>query len=424
MVEVFSCIDLGFSSDTVGFSMQNSFDFFHIPEFYQAYGPALAQFNQQVGTSNSFDTSSLQRAVGDISQQYGGSMYTSSHATQEAPPTYGVASSSWGNLDSDRFGYGSSSMRQQPSEDQPLGLFEDLSRIFHEPPLRVVHPQPLARLSSKAQSKSTAQAYRGGHACPVHGNVAPKPEDSIAVLSSEARVYQPELLKIKGVKPEIVEAWKEVTTNVILLKDKHPMVREAMKNLFILYAGSRTFRFLVEYLRKLGPITVRSCQKGDPKIPTALYSIEARTVLLNPSGISSNGRALGCLAFELSNAELEWDLREISCPSYAGGVSAKEFGRTCEMIEMKTLKRMQQYHQEAGALLKKFNLADPVDWHLRRPVLIHPKVQQVLSRVGIQGKLKPDFKEDERSFKWLQASGHTAMYEDWHRSRFPQRNFY
>jgi hypothetical protein len=225
----------------------------------------------------------------------------------------------------------------------------------------------------------------------VH-SIPASPEHELSQSKAESPV---KTKKARSSRSEPLD-WEFVIKHVIVQTDSHPRVKQAIRNLFILYAHSPIFRDTLKRLHEIGGVKVLE----NTKIREADYDLHTRKICLNVLKLKTDSTMLAKLAFELFNASHAKQFLEIWKKAKDWG--AYQYAREMEKLEYQSLQLFQKCYLEVSTFLRKRGLDAPRAWHFRRQY-------QVL------GPLVPSYSSEAQCRRRQLMTLHTFSYMQDHR---------
>lgn len=189
----------------------------------------------------------------------------------------------------------------------------------------------------------------------VH-SIPASPEHEVSQSKAESPV---KTKKARSSRSEPLD-WEFVTQHVIVQTGSHPRVKQAIRNLFILYAHSPIFRDTLKRLHEIGGVKVLE----NTKIKEADYDVNTRKICLNVLKLKTDSTMLAKLAFELFNASHSKQFVEIWDKAKDWG--AYQYAREMEKLEYQSLQIFQKCYLEVSTFLRNRGLDAPRAWHFRR----------------------------------------------------------
>ncbi|MCM5564228.1 hypothetical protein NEH55_19835, partial [Xanthomonas hortorum pv. pelargonii] len=188
------------------------------------------------------------------------------------------------------------------------------------------------------------------------------------------------------------QEWVHLTTTTLQHDGKDPRLEQAIKDLFLIFADSPTFRQTMETVQKEGKVGIRV----DPEVSTAYFHRQQRVVVLGEMMARDPTIAMGVLAFELSNASLDRAFEECERNADIAQLSPREFAESFEKVEYNSTRNVQAYYMEAHETLRRVGLDNPNAWQCM---------------VTAQGHIEPSTRSEDDAVANSLATGHFGRYE-------------
>ncbi|WP_225978909.1 hypothetical protein [Paracidovorax cattleyae] len=187
------------------------------------------------------------------------------------------------------------------------------------------------------------------------------------------------------------QEWQALCSTTLKHDGDDGRLAQAMRDLFVVFVDSPTFRQTIATVRDGGPVDIRI----DPEVATAYFDGSRRAVVVGEVNARSRVHAMAMVAFELTNASLASALSAHAQAAMAG-MHPRAYAEGVERIEYNSVSNCQAYYREARQSLQRVGLDNPGVWY---------------SRVTPDGDIQPVIASEDESLRNAQATGHFGRYE-------------
>lgn len=188
------------------------------------------------------------------------------------------------------------------------------------------------------------------------------------------------------------QEWQALCSTTLRHDGDDERLTQAMRDLFMVFVDSPTFRRTMATVRNDGPVDIRI----DPEVATAYFDGGRRAVVVGEVNARSRVHAMAMVAFELTNASLASAFSAHVHQAAVTGMHPRAYAEGVERIEYNSVSNCQAYYREARQSLQRAGLDNPGPWY---------------SRITADGDIQPVIASEEESLRNAQATGHFGRYE-------------